>query len=32
MIVYHGSNVIVNQPDVEHSFRSRDFGKGFIIL
>lgn len=29
MIVYHGSNVIVNQPDVEHSFRSLDFGKGF---
>lgn len=22
MIVYHGSNVIVNNPDIEHSFRS----------
>ncbi len=31
MIVYHGSNVIVNQPDVEHSFRSLDFGKGFYV-
>ena len=31
MIVYHGSNVIVNHPDVEHSFRSLDFGKGFYV-
>lgn len=28
MIVYHGSNVVVNHPDTEHSFRSLDFGKG----
>lgn len=31
MIVYHGSNVIVKQPDVEHSFRPLDFGKGFYV-
>ncbi len=31
MIVYHGSNVIVNHPDVEHSFRTLDFGKGFYV-
>ena len=31
MIVYHGSNVVVNQPDIEHSFRSLDFGKGFYV-
>lgn len=31
MIVYHGSNVIVKQPDIEHSFRSLDFGKGFYV-
>lgn len=31
MTVYHGSNVIVNNPDVEHSFRSLDFGKGFYV-
>lgn len=31
MIVYHGSNVIVRQPDVEHSFRPLDFGKGFYV-
>lgn len=30
MIVYHGPNVVVNHPDVEHSFRSLDFGKGFM--
>ncbi len=29
MIVYHGSNVIVNAPDIAHSFRPLDFGKGF---
>ncbi|MCM1126928.1 MAG: DUF3990 domain-containing protein [Lachnospiraceae bacterium] len=32
MIVYHGSNVIVNHPDIEHSFRPLDFGKGFYDL
>ena len=31
MIVYHGSNVIVNHPDVQHSFRTLDFGKGFYV-
>lgn len=29
MILYHGSNVIVRNPDVKHSFRALDFGKGF---
>ena len=31
MIVYHGSNVVVDDPDIEHSFRSLDFGKGFYV-
>lgn len=31
MIVYHGSNVIVGEPDVEHSYRPLDFGKGFYV-
>lgn len=31
MIVHHGSNVIVNHPDVEYSFRLLDFGKGFYV-
>lgn len=31
MIVYHGSNAIVDKPDVEHSFRQLDFGKGFYV-
>lgn len=31
MIVYHGSNVIVRDPDIEHSFRPLDFGKGFYV-
>ncbi|MCF0223886.1 MAG: DUF3990 domain-containing protein [Fibrobacter sp.] len=31
MIVFHGSNVVVDKPDVEHSFRSLDFGKGFYV-
>lgn len=31
MIVYHGSNIIVNLPDIEHSFRPLDFGKGFYV-
>ena len=25
MIVYHGSTIVVDKPDVEHSFRSLDF-------
>lgn len=31
MIVYHGSNIIVPNPDIEHSTRSLDFGKGFYV-
>lgn len=27
MIVYHGSNMIVDHPDVSHSFRDLDFDK-----
>jgi hypothetical protein len=31
MIVYHGSTIVVDKPDVEHSFRPLDFGKGFYV-
>ena len=31
MIVFHGSDVIVEKPDVLHSFRNLDFGKGFYV-
>ncbi len=31
MIVYHGSNVIDDKPDVDHSYRPLDFGKGFYV-
>ena len=31
MIVYHGSNIVVEKPDVNHSFRPLDFGKGFYV-
>lgn len=31
MIVYHGSNQVVKSPDVNHSFRNLDFGKGFYV-
>lgn len=31
MIVYHGSTTVVNLPDVNHSFRPLDFGKGFYV-
>ena len=31
MIVYHGSNVIVDVPDTKHSYRPLDFGKGFYV-
>ena len=31
MIVYHGSNMIVDHPDVRHSFRDLDFGRGFYV-
>ena len=29
MIVYHGSTVAVKKPDVLHSYRRLDFGRGF---
>jgi len=29
MNVYHGSVMTVEKPDVNHSFRALDFGKGF---
>ncbi len=32
MIVYHGSADIVKQPDVLHSYRRLDFGKGFYVM
>lgn len=31
MIVYHGSCGIINKPDVLHSYRNLDFGKGFYV-
>lgn len=31
MIIYHGSNAVVMYPDIEHSFRALDFGKGFYV-
>ena len=31
MIVYHGSLDIVERPDVLHSYRPLDFGKGFYV-
>lgn len=31
MIVYHGSTVVVKKPDVLHSYRPLDFGKGFYV-
>lgn len=31
MIVYHGSTEIVEKPDVRHSYRALDFGKGFYV-
>lgn len=31
MIVYHGSNVVVDHPDVNHSYRDLDFGRGFYV-
>lgn len=31
MIVYHGSTEIVKSPDVTHSYRPLDFGKGFYV-
>lgn len=31
MIVYHGSSVAVPSPDIEHSYRALDFGRGFYV-
>ena len=31
MTVYHGSTDIVKNPDVHHSYRPLDFGKGFYV-
>jgi hypothetical protein len=31
MIVYHGSSVVVKNPDISHSFRALDFGQGFYV-
>lgn len=31
MIVYHGSIITVDKPDVHHSYRPLDFGKGFYV-
>lgn len=31
MTVFHGSDSIIKNPDVLHSFRNLDFGKGFYV-
>lgn len=31
MIVYHGSIQNVERPDILHSYRALDFGKGFYV-
>lgn len=31
MIVFHGSTQIIEKPDVFHSIRNLDFGKGFYV-
>lgn len=31
MRMFHGSTVIVEKPDIRHSFRNLDFGKGFYL-
>lgn len=31
MTVYHGSTEIIKKPDVLHSYRPLDFGKGFYV-
>ena len=31
MIVYHGSTEIIKAPDILHSYRPFDFGKGFYV-
>lgn len=31
MIVYHGSDTVINKPDILHSKSRLDFGKGFYV-
>ncbi|MBR3268740.1 MAG: DUF3990 domain-containing protein [Oscillospiraceae bacterium] len=31
MIVYHGSDIVVRQPDILHSAKRLDFGMGFYV-
>ena len=31
MIVYHGSDIVITEPDVLHSVRRLDFGAGFYV-
>jgi len=31
MKLYHGSNVLVHSPDVDHSRERIDFGRGFYV-
>ena len=31
MTVYHGSDIIVEKPDIQHSVKRLDFGKGFYV-
>lgn len=31
MIVYHGSSETVRKPDILHSYRALDFGRGFYV-
>ena len=31
MILYHGSSVVVQKPDIIHSRERVDFGKGFYL-
>ena len=31
MIVYHGTTEIVTNPDIDHSYRPLNFGKGFYV-
>ena len=31
MILYHGSGVVVTEPDIFHSRRNVDFGPGFYM-
>ena len=31
MILYHGSYVVVDKPDLEHSRLNVDFGKSFYV-